>query len=86
MSPLVSITRRGVKTGDGRESNSNQLRGLVQMAKDTGKPFELVISPRNNHMSQPLWDLIEREGGSVTQFNPATGRFTTVTSKPTLPR
>jgi len=68
-------------------SNSNQLRGLVQMAKDTGKPFELVISPRNNYISGPLWRMVTEDGvGAVRVFDPSTGRFTTVTSRPVGPR
>jgi len=58
-------------------SNSNQLRAQLQLAEETGTPFNLVVSPRTQNISGPLRDRIDevtsKVGGGIYRYDPSTG-------------
>lgn len=43
-------------------------------------PFNLIISPRTQTISEPLRRAIESTGGSIFEFNPATEMFKEITN------
>jgi len=49
-------------------ANSDQLRAFHQYAIDNGLPFNLVIGPRTETISEPLLDNVRQTGGRVTLF------------------
>jgi filamentous hemagglutinin len=60
-------------------SNSNQLRAQLQLAEETGTPFNLVVSPRTQNISGPLRDRIDevttKVGGGIYRYDPSTGNL-----------
>lgn len=58
-------------------TNSNQLRAQLEHAERTGTPFNLVVSPRTESISEPLRariDAVTRKvGGGIYRYDPATG-------------
>ncbi|ENW94590.1 DUF637 domain-containing protein, partial [Acinetobacter sp. NIPH 298] len=50
-------------------SLSKQLQAQIKLAGDTGQPFNLVISERNQYISEPLRKAIERNNGKVYVFD-----------------
>ncbi len=60
-------------------SNSNQLRAQLQYAEMTGTPFNLVVSPRTQSISNPLRariDAVTRKvGGGIYRYDPSTGKL-----------
>ncbi|KQZ27064.1 hemagglutinin repeat-containing protein [Duganella sp. Root1480D1] len=59
-------------------SNSNQLRAFYQYAVDNELPFNLVIGPRTQTISEPLLNSIRQTGGSVMRYDPVTRVFTKI--------
>jgi hypothetical protein len=63
-------------------SMNNQLQAQLQIAEQDNIPFNLVVSPNNQVISQPLWNAIEEVGGKVYQYNPTTQTMTQITERP----
>jgi hypothetical protein len=59
-------------------SNSDQLRAFAQHASDKGLPFNSIIGPRTESISEPLLDSIRKTGGSVMHYDPLTRKFTNI--------
>lgn len=59
-------------------SNDPQLKAFGEYAKANKLPFNLVISPKTESMSEPLLANVRESGGTVTQFDPATKAFSEV--------
>ncbi|KQV81847.1 hypothetical protein ASD15_31425 [Massilia sp. Root351] len=59
-------------------SNSDQLRAFAQHASDNGLPFNSIIGPRTESISEPLLDSIRRSGGNVIRYDPLTREFTNI--------
>lgn len=59
-------------------SNSPQLRAFHQYAVDNNLPFNQIIGPRTQTISEPLLNNIRQTGGSVMRYDPATRQFTPV--------
>jgi len=51
---------------------SNQLRGQIQKAEELRQPLNLVVSPRTQTVSRELIGGVERTGGKVYVYHPAT--------------
>jgi len=60
-------------------SDSDQLRAQFKLAIDSGQPFNLVISPRTETISGPLWRKIKETQGEIFQFDASTGKFSSIT-------
>lgn len=56
-------------------NNSDQLRAFSQHALDNNLPFNSIIGPRTESISEPLLDSIRKTGGNVIHYNPATNEF-----------
>jgi hypothetical protein len=56
--------------------NSVQLRVQAAYAKSTGVPFNLVVSPTTQRVSENVKREIYNSGGTIQRFDPATGTFT----------
>lgn len=56
-------------------SNSDQLRAFAQHADENGLPFNSIIGPRTESISEPLLDNIRKTGGSVIHYDPLTREF-----------
>jgi len=55
-----------------RISFARQLR--IEAAATDG-PLNLIVSPRNQYISGPMRQAVERSGGSIRVFDPGTGPF-----------
>ena len=62
-------------------SYRKQLRAQVRLANEERVPFNLVVSPRTQSISEPLRDAIKSTGGSVYKYDPNTGVLTNFLSK-----
>jgi hypothetical protein len=56
--------------------NSVQLRVQAAYAKSTRVPFNLVVSPTTQRVSENVKREIRQSGGTIQRFDPATGTFT----------
>jgi len=54
--------------------NSNQLRAQIQHADDNELLYQLIVNP-TSCVSGPVVREINRIGGSIQRFNPATDKF-----------
>jgi filamentous hemagglutinin len=63
-------------------SMSDQFRAQIQYADQSKIPYNLVVSPSNQVISEPLWDAILRAGGKVFRFDPVTLKLTPITVRP----
>jgi len=61
-------------------SQSAQTRGFEEIARSQNMPFNLIISPRAETVSKPLQKVIKDTGGTIFEFNSATGTFKEITS------
>ncbi|WP_187794956.1 RHS repeat-associated core domain-containing protein [Paracoccus amoyensis] len=52
-------------------SLSRQLRAQIELANQTGQPFNLVVSPRTQYVSGPLLKAIRAGGGDVYIYDPS---------------
>ncbi|WP_107497092.1 putative toxin [Thalassobius sp. I31.1] len=59
-----------------RLSLSPQLRAQSQIARESGEPLNLVVSPRTQTVSGPLLNDVRSTGGNVFVYNPATDSLT----------
>ncbi len=59
-----------------RLSMSNQLRTQIQIARDTGQPLNIVVSPKTINVSMKIIRKVRRTGGDVYRYNPKTGDLT----------
>lgn len=59
-----------------RLSMSNQLRTQIKIARDTGQPLNIVVSPRTINVSMKIIRKVRRTGGDVYRYNPKTGDLT----------
>ncbi|MEI9983497.1 MAG: putative toxin [Aliidongia sp.] len=59
-------------------SNSGQLRAFHRYAVDNKLPFNLIIGPRTETISEPLLDNVRETGGKVMLYDPITNRFSPV--------
>lgn len=57
-------------------NNSIQLRVQAAYAKLFGIPFNLIVSPTTQRISQSVRDAVKKTGGTIQRFDPATGTFT----------
>ncbi|WP_114391083.1 putative toxin [Notoacmeibacter marinus] len=57
-------------------SLSPQLRAQAQIARETGQPMNLIVSPRTQRVSGPLLDDVRSTGGNVHIYDPATDILT----------
>jgi Restriction endonuclease fold toxin 7 len=75
---VPDILRKGVtEIKSGLEiDNSLQLRIQATYAKSTGVPFNLVVSPTTQRVSQRVKNQVSLTGGTIQRFDPATGTFT----------
>ena len=60
-------------------SRTKQLRAQIDVADNMGLPFNLIISPRTQTISEPLQREIIRTGGTVFEFDDVAGVFKNVT-------
>lgn len=75
---VPDILREGVteiKSGM-KIDNSVQLRVQAAYAKVTGVPFNLIVSPTTERISQEVREAVRKTGGTIQRFDPATGTFT----------
>ena len=56
-------------------SNDDQLRAFSKHALENKLPFNSIIGPRTQSISEPLLDGIRQTGGKVIRFDPTTGQF-----------
>ncbi len=56
-------------------TNSPQLRAFHQYAVDNNLPFNSIIGPRTQSISEPLLNNIRQTGGKVMRYDPATREF-----------
>jgi hypothetical protein len=56
-------------------SNDDQLRAFSKYALENKLPFNSIIGPRTQSISEPLLDGIRQTGGKVIRFDPTTGQF-----------
>lgn len=56
-------------------TNNDQLRAFYQYASDNELPFNLIVGPRTQTISEPLLDNIRATGGGVMEFDPVTRQF-----------
>ncbi|NJK32418.1 MAG: hypothetical protein HC927_08410, partial [Deltaproteobacteria bacterium] len=54
-------------------SHTRQLQIQINYAISSGKPFNLVVSPRTQYVSAPLKEAIKDTGGTVMVFDSSTG-------------
>jgi hypothetical protein len=54
-------------------SLSKQLESFVAVARATGAPLNIIVSPRTRYISGPIRDAVTRTGGGIFVFDPATG-------------
>jgi len=54
-------------------SFSPQIRAQLRIARETGTPLNIVVSPRTQRVTKALRDRVERAGGNIHVFDPATG-------------
>uniref|UniRef100_UPI00403942B2 hemagglutinin repeat-containing protein n=1 Tax=Variovorax sp. BK018 TaxID=3450241 RepID=UPI00403942B2 len=59
-------------------NNDDQLRAFHRYAQNNNLPFNLIIGPRTEVISEPLLNNIRSTGGSILQYNPETRQFTPV--------
>jgi Restriction endonuclease fold toxin 7 len=57
---------------------TDQLTEFYKYAKENNLPFNLIVSPRTNHISEPLLEMIRETSGNVRQFDPATKKITSI--------
>lgn len=55
---------------------SNQLRTQIQIARDTGQPLNIVVSPRAINVSGEIIEGVRKTGGGVYRYNPKSGNLT----------
>jgi hypothetical protein len=56
----------------------DQLRSFFQHASSNDLPFNLIISPRTMHISEPLLEMVRETNGRVFQFDPITRTFSNI--------
>jgi hypothetical protein len=66
---------REIKSGVEIDS-SQQLRTQSAWAKEHGVPFNLVVGPATQRVSNRVKELVFETGGTIQRFDPATGSFT----------
>ena len=49
-----------------------QIRGMADLARRQGLPFNLIVSTRNTTISAQVLELVRQSGGTVLRFDPAT--------------
>ncbi|QYF93485.1 PAAR domain-containing protein [Massilia sp. PAMC28688] len=59
-------------------SNSPQLRAFHRYAVENNLPFNSIIGPRTQTISEPLLNNIRQTGGRVMRYDPVTRQFTTI--------
>lgn len=59
-------------------NNSVQLRVQAAYAKITGMPFNLIVSPSTQRISQQVKEAVRKTGGTIKRFDPATGTCTPI--------
>ena len=59
-----------------RLSMSNQLRAQIKIARETGQPLNIVVSPRTINVSGELKNEVKETGGAIYRYNPVTGNLT----------
>jgi hypothetical protein len=57
-------------------NNSPQLRVQAAYARLFRIPFSLIVSPATQRISKSVRDAVEKTGGTIQRFDPATGVFT----------
>jgi hypothetical protein len=75
---VPDVLRKGItEIKSGVEiNNSVQLRVQAAYAKLFGVPFNLIVSPTTERISQAVRDAVRKTGGTIQRFDPATGAFT----------
>ena len=63
-------------------SMNDQFRAQIQFAVENRLPYNLVVSPTNKVISEPLWTAIREMGGKVYVFDPAKDTLVEVTRRP----
>lgn len=53
-------------------TNDDQLRAFHQYAREKNLPFNIIIGPRTQTISEPLLNNIRDTGGRVLQYDPET--------------
>ena len=56
--------------------SSPQLRIQATHAQKTRVPFNLVVGPATQRVSQTVQESVYSSGGTIQRFDPATGSFT----------
>ena len=56
-------------------SNRTQLRIEWLGAMEKGVPFNVIVSPRTQHITREVRSAVERAGGTILRFDPATRSF-----------
>ena len=56
-------------------TNNDQLRAFHKYAAENDMPFNLIVGPRTQTISEPLLDNIRQTGGGVIEYNPTTREF-----------
>jgi len=49
-----------------------QIRGMADLARQQGVPFNLIVSGRTTTISQTVQDLVRQTGGTILRFDPVT--------------
>lgn len=75
---VPDVLHRGIREiKSGAEiDNSPQLRVQAAYARLFRIPFSLIVSPATQRISQSVRDAVEKTGGTIQRFDPATGTFT----------
>jgi Restriction endonuclease fold toxin 7 len=75
---IPDILNKGIKEiKSGVEiDSSQQLRIQADWAKKHGVPFNLIVGPATQRVSNSVKDLVSKTGGTIQRFDPATGSFT----------
>ncbi|HWX29289.1 MAG TPA: hypothetical protein VNZ53_17835 [Steroidobacteraceae bacterium] len=55
---------------------TQQLRAQYDVAKLSGAPFSLVVSPRNETISRSVINAVNDSGGLIVKLDPQVGRIT----------
>jgi hypothetical protein len=55
--------------------DSPQLQAFAQYAKDHELPFNLIVGPDTQRISQPLLDNVRATNGTVTEYDPVANRW-----------
>ncbi len=75
---VPDVLQRGIREiKSGVEiDNSLQLKIQAAYAQLFRIPFSLIVSPNTQRLSKPVRDAVEKTGGTIQRFDPATGTFT----------